>query len=164
MRPDKSSVLIAEDNLNDVFLLKSVFAEVAPKLRITVVEDGEELIRYFQRPPSGVQNPLPALLMLDLKMPKLDGFEVLQWLREQPELRRLLVVVFSSSGEATQVNHAYDLGANSYLVKPFHYQALTEMIRRLLAYWIDTNLAPSFPSFTFEAVGEPRSTSQHRLF
>jgi len=78
-------------------------------------------------------------------MPKVDGFEALQWIRNQPGLRRLLVIVFSSSGEAGQINRAYDLGANSYLIKPFDYKELTDLIRRLLTYWLETNLAPTFP-------------------
>src|SRR6266850_1332354 len=111
MKPDKSSILLAEDNLNDVFLLKSAFQEAAPEMRISVVGNGEELIGYLQSRPGGGQTPIPALILLDLKMPKVDGFEALQWIRNQPNLKRLLVVVFSSSGEAGQINRAYDLGA-----------------------------------------------------
>jgi len=144
MKPDKSSILIAEDNLNDVFLLKSAFQEAAPKMRINVVGNGEELIGYLQSKPAGAPSPIPALILLDLKMPKVDGFEALQWIRHQPELKRLLVIVFSSSGESGQINRAYDLGANSYLVKPFDYHQLTDLIRKLLMYWLDTNLAPTF--------------------
>jgi CheY-like chemotaxis protein len=144
MRPDKSSVLIAEDNLNDVFLLKSAFQEAAPKMHVNVVANGEELIAFLQSQPSGGQSPIPALVLLDLKMPKVDGFEVLEWIRHHPDLKRMLVVVFSSSGEAGQVNRAYDLGANSYLMKPFDYHQLTDLVRRLLMYWLDTNLAPTF--------------------
>lgn len=145
MRPDKSSVLIAEDDLNDVFLLKNAFQEAAPKMRVDVVANGQELIDFLQSggPPSS-RSSIPTLVLLDLKMPKVDGFGVLEWIRHQPDLKRLLVVVFSSSGEAGEVNRAYDLGANSYLMKPFDYQRLTEIVRRLLTYWVDTNLAPTF--------------------
>jgi len=144
MRPDKSSILIAEDNLNDVFLLKTAFQEAAPKIRVDVVANGEELIDFLQSRPRAGQSSIPALILLDLKMPKVDGFEVLDWIRHHPDFKRLLVVVFSSSGEAGQVNRAYDLGANSYLMKPFDYHQLTEQVRRLLTYWMDTNLAPTF--------------------
>ena len=110
MKPDKSSILIAEDNLNDVFLLKSAFQEAAPKMRINVVGNGEELISYLSAiEAGGTPPPIPALILLDLKMPKVDGFEALEWIRHQPELKRLLVIVFSSSGESGQINRAYDL-------------------------------------------------------
>ena len=144
MRPDKSSILIAEDNLNDVFLLKNAFQEAAPKMHINVVGNGEELIGYLQSKPASGAAPIPALILLDLKMPKVDGFEALRWIRNQPELKRLLVIVFSSSGESGQINRAYDLGANSYLMKPFDFHQLTDLIRKLLTYWVDTNLAPTF--------------------
>jgi len=153
MKPDKSSILLAEDNLNDVFLLKSAFQEAAPEMRISVVGNGEELIGYLQSRPGGGQTPIPALILLDLKMPKVDGFEALQWIRNQPNLKRLLVVVFSSSGEAGQINRAYDLGANSYLMKPFDYHQLTELIRKLLAYWLDANLAPTFSPLAADLAG-----------
>jgi CheY-like chemotaxis protein len=161
MRPDKKSILIAEDNVNDVFLLKSAFQEAAPRMRINVVGDGAELINYLEAKPSGSQNPIPALVLLDLKMPKVDGFEVLHWVRNQPELKRLLMVVFSSSNEASEINRAYDLGANSYLIKPFDYRALTELVRKLLGYWVDTNLPPSFSSIATQpgngVEAEPKS-------
>jgi CheY-like chemotaxis protein len=77
MRPDKSSILIAEDNLNDVFLLKSAFKEAAPKMRVSVVGNGEELIDFLQTRRGGAETALPGLVLLDLKMPRVDGFEVL---------------------------------------------------------------------------------------
>jgi CheY-like chemotaxis protein len=159
MRPDKSSILIAEDNLNDVFLLKNAFQEAAPKMRINVVGNGEELIGYLQAKPAGGPSPIPALILLDLKMPKVDGFEALRWIRNQPQLKRLLVIVFSSSGESGQINRAYDLGANSYLMKPFDYHQLTDLIRKLLIYWVDTNLAPTFSSGSAD-LGEPVARDQ----
>jgi CheY-like chemotaxis protein len=163
MRPDKSSVLIAEDNLNDVFLLKNAFQEAAPKMHINVVGNGEELIGYLQPQPAGEPKPIPALILLDLKMPKVDGFEALRWIRHQPELKRLLVIVFSSSGESGQINRAYDLGANSYLMKPFDYHQLTDLIRKLLIYWVDTNLAPTFslgPADLAQPVAEDQATAR----
>ena len=168
MRPDKSSIVIAEDNLNDVFLLKNAFQEAAPQMRINVVGNGEELIGYLQSKSGGGQSPIPALVLLDLKMPKVDGFEALQWIRNQPSLKRLLVVVFSSSSETGQVNRAYDLGANSYLMKPFDYKELTELLRRLLTYWLDTNLPPTFSPVRTDstqpfAQDESRSKNERRL-
>jgi CheY-like chemotaxis protein len=171
MRADKSSILIAEDDINDVFLLKSAFQAAAPHMKVNVVGDGEELVSYLESKLYSGENPIPAFVLLDLKMPRMDGFEALQWIRNQPAFRRLLVVAFSSSGESSQINRAYDLGANSYLIKPFEYKELVDLVRKLVSYWLDTNLAPTFffpartdsaACFAHEPVGQ--SHSHHRSF
>ena len=82
--------------------------------------------------------------LLDLKMPKLNGFDVLRWLREQPELRRLIVTVLSSSDESADVNLAYDLGANSYVVKPGSLTGYTNIVEKLRDYWLEVNRPPDY--------------------
>src|SRR5207237_9830473 len=91
-------------------------------------------------------HPMPQLPMLDLKRPRLNGFEVLHWLKTQPGLRRLLVIVFSSSADAGDINQAYDLGANSYLVKPHATEQLMELVNRVEKYWLEANQNPNFQS------------------
>ena len=86
--------------------------------------------------------PQPRLVLLDLKLPRKSGLEVLDWLRRQPGLKRVAVVVLTSSEERRDVNRAYDLGANSYLTKPVAFQELLEMVRRLNVYWLLTNQRP----------------------
>src|ERR1043165_7447002 len=83
--------------------------------------------------------PLPTMLLLDLKMPRVNGFEVIDWIRRQPGLRRLLVVVFTSSELPEDINHAYELGANSYLVKPTEFSELEKLARTLENYWLRLN-------------------------
>jgi CheY-like chemotaxis protein len=111
-----------------------------------VVTDGAQAIDYL----SGVDGygdraryPLPFLLLLDLKMPIVDGFGVLQWVRREPGLRRMLVVVLSSSDCQADVDHAYELGANSYLLKPVRFEEMAGMIQRFIAYWQEINRVPS---------------------
>ena len=95
---------------------------------------------FLARPPyDGV-----ACLLLDLKMPRLNGFEVLHWLKTQPGLKRLLVIVFSSSAETGDINRAYDLGANSYLVKPHATEQLLELVNRVEKYWLEANQNPNY--------------------
>ena len=84
----------------------------------------------------------PHLLLLDLHMPKYNGFEVLQWTREQPSLKRLIVVIFTSSGLDTDVCRAYDLGANSYLTKPISTGDLADLMKALHGYWMEFNKGP----------------------
>src|SRR5262245_8374290 len=122
-------ILVAEDEADDAFLLERAFARAGIKATIQLARDGQEAVDYLRgsKPSTDRQaQPLPVLVLLDLKMPRLDGFDVLEWLRQQPGLRRLSVVVFSSSNEPRDINRAYDLGANSYAVKPVDPASLVE--------------------------------------
>jgi CheY-like chemotaxis protein len=86
--------------------------------------------------------PLPMLILLDLKLPRKSGHEVLAWLRQQPILKRLTVVVLTSSQQARDINTAYDLGTNSYLVKFVTFDALVEMVKTVDCYWLILNEKP----------------------
>src|SRR5207248_11387786 len=88
------------------------------------------------------EHPLPDLLLLDLKMPRMDGFQVLQWLRQQPGLSSLRVVVLTSSEDLRDVNTAYQLGANSFLVKPLEFENFVETGKMLKEYWLRISKAP----------------------
>jgi len=135
-------ILVAEDELNDVLLLKDAFAKAGVKPPIYFASDGQEVMDYldgkspFDNP---VKYPLPNLLLLDLKLPRASGFEVLEWLRGHPTLNRLLVVVFSESGEARDVTRAYSLGANAYIIKPRGRDELVHIVERLQKYWLNIN-------------------------
>jgi CheY-like chemotaxis protein len=89
-------------------------------------------------------HPLPDLMLLDLKMPKLNGFDVLSWLRAKPGLKRLLVTVLTSSDQPVDINRAYDLGANSYLVKPHATENLLDLVNRVEKYWLEANQNPNY--------------------
>ena len=135
-------VLIAEDDPSDVFLLQRAFAIAQVPATLHVVRDGQEAIDYLEGEDSYADRstyPLPDLMLLDLKMPRLNGFDVLTWLRKKPGLKRLLVTVLTSSDHPTDINRAYDLGANSYLLKPHASSDLAELIRRVQMYWLESN-------------------------
>src|SRR5438067_621849 len=135
-------VLIAEDDPIDVFLLERAFATAAVPASLRFVRDGQEAIDYLEgkdRYADRQANPLPDLMLLDLKMPRLNGFDVLGWVRKQPGLKRLLVTILTSSDQSTDINRAYDLGANSYLLKPHRSDQLTELVQRVERYWLDLN-------------------------
>ncbi len=142
-------ILLAEDDPNDVLLIQRAFQKAGMKDILKVVRDGEQAIDYLAG--RGVfanreRYPFPFLLLLDLKMPATDGFEVLQWLRGEPEMRRLLVVVLTSSNLQADVDRAYELGANSYLVKPVEFDEMVNLIRRFEAYWTEINRTPTSPT------------------
>lgn len=152
-------ILLVEDDENDALLIGRAFRRGGWGNALKIVRDGEQAVDYLSG--HGVyanreRYPLPFLLLLDLKMPGLDGFEVLQWLRAEPELKRLLVVVLTSSNLQSDVDRAYECGANSYLVKPVEFDEMVNMIQRFDAYWSEINRTPTTPSSSTAA--RPEST------
>jgi len=142
-------ILLVEDDPNDVLLLERAFQKAGLQNLLKFVRDGGQAIDYLSG--RGIyedrnQFPLPFLLLLDLKMPGTDGFEVLQWIRSQPELMRLLIVVLTSSNLQSDVDRAYELGANSYLVKPVGFEEMVNLIKRFEIYWTEINRTPSAPT------------------
>jgi CheY-like chemotaxis protein len=141
----RNVVLVADDSPEDRFLLMHAFTDAGMTPKLFFVRDGEEAIEYLEGKLSFSDRqvyPFPQLLLLDLKMPKVDGFDVLRWMQEHPTLKRMLVAVLTSSAERSDVNRAYDLGANSYLVKPFGYAGYRTLVERLHGYWLELNHSP----------------------
>jgi len=139
------SILLVEDDPNDIILIKRAFEKTRITNPLQVVEDGEEAISYLAgKGPYGDREKysLPMLILLDLKLPRKSGHEVLEWLCQQPILKRLTVVVLTSSQQSSDINRAYDLGANSYLVKPVTFDALVEIVKTLNLYWLLLNEKP----------------------
>lgn len=139
------TVLLAEDNSTDALMVQRAFKKAKLTTPVQVVEDGDKAVAYLggHGPYADREkHPLPVLLLLDLKLPRRSGMEVLQWLRQQPVLKRLPVIVLTSSQDSTDVNRAYDLGANSYLVKPAGFNPLLEMMKTLGLYWLVMNEKP----------------------
>ncbi|HLX68196.1 MAG TPA: response regulator [Verrucomicrobiae bacterium] len=141
------TVLIAEDNENDIFLLRRALITANITLSIDIVRDGQEAIARLEN--GRMTEFFPQLVLLDLKMPKYKGFEVLKWIREQPHLKRLIVVVFSTSRFHEDINRAYDLGANSYLIKPSDMNELVSLLKEVQTYWLQTNNGPDLRRVEF---------------
>ncbi|MGH7962758.1 MAG: response regulator [Candidatus Binatia bacterium] len=139
-------VLLVEDDPNDVLLMQRAFRRAKVTNPVQVVGDGEDAVLYLsgQDPYADrVRYPLPALILLDLKLPRKSGLEVLEWIRQQTQLKRLPVVVLTSSKESTDISRAYDLGVNSYLVKPVSFDTLLDMVETLNLYWLVLNEKPT---------------------
>jgi len=140
------TILVAEDDSADAFFLKRAFSKVGVPTSLHFVRDGQEVLDYLFGEGQFADRqayPGPDLLLLDLKMPRVDGFQVLDWVRRQPRLKRLPVIIFSSSPLDKDINRAYDLGANSYLVKPHSTEDLVALVEKLKNYWIETNQKPN---------------------
>jgi CheY-like chemotaxis protein len=139
IQSDQTTILLAEDDPNDVTLIERAFRSSKLINPIQVVGDGEQVVDYLSgRPPYDDREryPQPVLLLLDLDLPRKSGAEVLGWLREQGPLSRMPVVILTASKEHADINRAYDLGANSYLVKPVQFGALVDMVNKLNLYWM----------------------------
>lgn len=142
-------ILVAEDDPDDVFLLKRAFSQAGLNDPVHFVRDGQEVVDYLrgaQRADGEPAAGLPNLLLLDLRMPRLDGFEVLRWLKTQPALQRLPVVVLSAVDEPQGIENAYSLGANSYLLKPRNPEALRNLVQTLRRYWGEWNVSADSPA------------------
>ena len=138
-------VLMAEDDSDDRLLVKDAMAECRWDGELRFVENGEELLDYLRRRgryslPASAQRP--GLILLDLNMPRKDGREALREIKGDPELRRIPVVVFTTSKADTDIGRLYDLGANSFVSKPIQFHALVNVMRTLGEYWFSTVRLP----------------------
>jgi CheY-like chemotaxis protein len=141
-------ILLVDDNANDVELTLDAFGEVHLPNRIDVARSGREALdRLFGRTrrPDDRWYPLPDLILLDIKMPLIDGFEVLRQIKAAPILRRIPVVILTSSREEGDRATAYESGANSYLVKPVSFDGIVEIVRKIADYWLTVNVGPPLP-------------------
>lgn len=154
MKPcELDPVLVVDDDEDDLLTFQRAAAKARLANPIVCLRDGEEAVRYLERLSAGAaaksdlpttDRRAPVLMILDLKMPRMSGFEVLEWLRVQPGLRRMPVIVFTSSSQDPDIARAYELGANSYLVKPVSFGGMIEMLSTLGLYWLIFNqVAPA---------------------
>jgi CheY-like chemotaxis protein len=138
--------MLVEDNDDDVFFMRRAFSNAAIKNPMIVLQDGQSVIDYLSgQAPYADRNkhPTPGLMLLDIKLPLRTGFEVLHWVRSDPRLKPLIIVVLTTSNETIDIDAAYRLGANSYLVKPPSTDALLDLMRNLKLYWLETNKGPT---------------------
>lgn len=136
MNVPNQTILLVEDDSNDVLLLQRAFRRAGLTHALQVVSDGDQAVAYLGGDgqfADRTKHPLPALILLDLKLPRRSGLEVLEWLRNQPpEIKSLPVIVLTSSRLSEDVDRAYGLGANSYMAKPSgNYDGLAEMVKNL---------------------------------
>ena len=135
-----ASILLVEDNPMDADLTVRAFKRRRVTNPVVVVRDGEEALACIDRWDQG--EPRPAIILLDLKLPKVDGLEVLRRLKAHPAHRTIPVIVLTTSKEDTDVQAAYQLGANSYIVKPVDFEAFMEVAGQIDLYWTILNKAP----------------------
>jgi len=134
------TILLADDDPDDRQLTRDAFAENRLVNMLHTVEDGEELMEYLRRQGRYADQknaPLPGLILLDLNMPRKDGREALKEIKADPELRRIPIVVLTTSKAEEDILRTYDLGVNSYVTKPVTFKSLVELIKVLGRYWFE---------------------------
>lgn len=139
---DKLFILIAEDDADDRFLFKTAFEEKGYEDDIEFVENGIELLKFLyaieEKNPK--ERQYPSFILLDLNMPKKDGREVLKEIKQHPEFKKIPVVVFTTTNSENEIRRCYELGANTYVVKPVSFDSLLKVVEEIRKYW--QNAAP----------------------
>ena len=136
------SILLVEDNPEDVRLTKRALTRNNITNELVVLTDGVEALEYLVKASHAEPGALPTVILLDLKLPRMDGLELLKEIRADERLKRLPVVILTSSKEETDIIKSYDLGANSYIRKPVDFEQFTEAVRCLGLYWLLLNEPP----------------------
>jgi len=142
---DHAVILVVEDREDDILLLRTALHKANLSNPVHFVRDGEEAVAYLRGEgtyANRAEHPLPDLMLLDLKLPRMDGFEVLQWVRRQEGIRALPIVVLTSSERIQDVNRAYELGANSFFVKEIDFENFVVLNQLLNRYWMKTARIP----------------------
>ncbi len=143
--PRVRSILVVEDNCMDLDFLLQAFEEHVVRNPVLVCRDGEEALEFIHSHATSDDASLPMLVLLDLRLPKVDGIEVLRQARQHPVWRQIPFVVITTSREDADISRAYDLGANSYIVKPVDFGAFAVVVKQIKFYWLLTN-EPPFPN------------------
>jgi CheY-like chemotaxis protein len=145
MSVQSQPVLVVDDDENDVIFVQRAFRHAGILNPLHVANNGDEAVAYLEGTGKFANRdefPLPVFILLDLKMPRRSGLEVIKWVKEHEHLKRMPIVVLTSSKDDADVNRAYELGANSYLVKPVSFEGLIELTKSLQLYWLVLNERP----------------------
>lgn len=132
------TILVAEDTEDDAFFLRRAFRAIGMKNPVQILTDGDKVLDYLRGEAEfcdRAKYPFPSVLFLDIKMPRVDGFGVLEWLRDHQQCKVIPTIMFSSSEQPEDVERAYQLGANAYFVKPVSSAELEDMMRYAYEFW-----------------------------
>ena len=140
-------ILLVEDNRDHILLTKQALADQGLTNRIYVAEDGQEALDYLYRKgkyASSTEAPRPGLILLDIRLPKIDGLEVLRVVKSDPDLKTIPVVMLTTSTQEEEVLRSYQDGANSYITKPVNFAEFVERVQALKLYWLLVNRLPEY--------------------
>jgi CheY-like chemotaxis protein len=138
-------LLLVEDNEDDLFLMMRALKNAKVDLPLRTASDGQQAmdcLAAMETPADDSTGALPVIVLLDINLPQISGFELLAWIRARPKSPNLIVIMLTSSNHPMDIRRAYELGANSYIVKPASYEQLLEFARLFKAYWLSFNRSP----------------------
>ena len=141
--PEKCPILLVEDNEDDIMITKRAIQKGQIKNTLCVARDGEEAMDFLRRRGRFREASRPGFVLLDLNMPKLDGFEVLREVKNDPDLRSIPVVVLTTSGRDEDIEQAYALGCNNYIVKPVSFEKFIRTVIEIRKYWLTISRIPT---------------------
>jgi len=136
VNPSDHPVLLAEDNPDDILITQRAWRKGLIKNELYVVKDGEEAIDFLYRKGKYLDAPRPSLMLLDLKMPKVDGFEVLKTMKGDDALKKMPIIVLTTSNRHEDVNRAYEMGCNAYIVKPVSFDNFIKAVAEIQRFWL----------------------------
>jgi CheY-like chemotaxis protein len=140
-------VLLVEDDISDYRLIQRAFAKIRPSVPMIRLSHGDDAVAYLAGDApyeNRSLHPFPCVILLDIKLPRRSGFEVLEWIRNQKStLKRVPIIMLTSSNHHVDVNKAYELGVNSYLVKPSNNSELEQLVSTFRSYWVELNQGPT---------------------
>jgi len=160
---EQALFLLVEDDENDIVLIRRSFIKANVLNPLHVVRTGEEAIEYLTGEGKYARRgefPLPGLVLLDLKLGKMDGLEVLRWIRKQKGLSSIRVVILTASDDMRDVNEAYQAGANSFLIKPLDFERFVEVSQAISGYWLWLDKSPE--SARPARSDQPEGSTKHR--
>lgn len=152
--PQPARILLVEDGHVQTLLIRTALAHLPALDLVHVAKDGVEAMEFLGRELRSVNGQLPHMILLDINMPKKNGFEVLAELKSDPVLRRIPVIIFTTSDSREDIDRAYDKGANTFVTKPATLGGLKQVLDRIADYWLETARLPTSPQTTNE--GKPR--------
>ena len=135
-------VLLVEDNPVDILTISKAWKIAGIKNKLHVVKNGEEALQFLFRKEKHENVPMVCLILLDLNMPKMNGFEILKTIRENDGLKNIPIIILTSSSRDKDIKRAYQLGCNSYIMKPSKYKSFVEIISMIKLYWLTINKIP----------------------
>lgn len=142
MVPNQLTILLVDDNDDDILIVREAVSEIDGVEVAVAVHHGDEALRFLRREEPFQDARLPDLVLLDINMPKKNGFEYLADIKADPALRHIPVIMYTSSGREEDILHAYSLGACSYIVKPVEFGDLVSIVRHLASYWTRVSRLP----------------------
>jgi len=158
-------ILVVEDSPQDAFLFKAALGRAHVHASLHIVEDGVEAVRYLRHEGKyhdRRSHPCPNFIISDVKMPQMDGFQFLRWVRSHPEVSQVPIVLFSAAGNEADADQAYRLGANAYLVKPFSLGELTDLLRVTCDFWSRCLRPVTAHQFATSAISATQSSTHAR--